>query len=121
MCDEATKVQVRNQWANVWRKLVSTDERRQWRTVKGVIGATVLALVRDGWTPFGRDRWMAPSSDKRVELDSGEPYLLSQLLMEVRRHAVSGNWTEAAARENGRGLEKGVPRGSISARRFTIS
>ena len=115
-CDEGMKQRVKKQWGKVWRRLVTTDTSEQWGKVRGVMSATVLTLIRDGWTPFGPDKWMAPSRDMRVELDSGEPFLLGQLIAEVKKHAIGGCWTRAAARQDGSGLQRGRPDISISKR-----
>ena len=59
---------------------------------------------------------MAPGRDLRAELDSGEPFVLCQLLSEVKKHAVKGEWAKAAVRDDGRGLERGLPSLEVSKR-----
>ena len=87
--DAETKQKVRTHWGRTWMDLALRDASDIWRGVKGVMGATILTLLQDLCTPYRLDRWVTPDKSKRAELGSGEPYLLHELLKEIKRHATA--------------------------------
>ena len=100
---------VRNAWGKIWCRIAGCRRERQWLTVKGVASATIATLMQDGWVPFGPERWVTPDRNKRADFGSGDPFVLGQLLREVKIHATQRLWDRAARRNDGKGLEKGRP------------